>query len=430
MNGPSQIPSADPAATVEADRTGGASKAASFTMQIDPPNTAKSLHLLAKSAEKRTGRPAAEMLVEAMSLLVAPLKLGPDEYFDLGLYDPRFTKEERKRFIGYRKIRKITNPVNQIVDRSSRVIDDKLSCAAVLSGFGLGVTETQALAARPGAWPMPVLPSADALAEFLRRDARYPLFGKPKRASQSVGAASIDRYDAERDRLVHHDGAECSVEEFAALVFEHYHSEGYLLQSRVRPNEDYAQLVGPDVGSFRILTLHRGRDVDVHYAVWKVPKPGAIADNYWRRGTMLVSVDPKTGVAERCVQGLGVEMAEIDTHPGTGRRIVGETLPHWDAIIDHVKRAGAIFMDVPMIGWDITMSADGPVFFEGNGMPHHHLYQTASGRGLYTPEFAAYLKETRERLSQAQKNALTSAKAIQKKWFRKHLSGLLRGRLD
>ena len=45
-------------------------------------------------------------------------------------------------------------------------------------------------------------------------------------------------------------------------------------------------------------------------------------------------------------------------------------------------RAHRHFADHALIGWDIGLSADGPVLIEGNWNPGYNVLQLVSGRGI------------------------------------------------
>lgn len=157
--------------------------------------------------------------MEATSLSLGRAKLRPEEYFDFGLFDPSLTKNDRERFAGTRRCAVVNDSVNQLLGAPPRTQDDKLQLSALVRGFGLGGVETQAMIGAKAASPLPMLTSPGEASAFLRKGARYPLFGKPIDASLSIGAASLDGYDPASDRLKHHSGAETTVDTFVEEVF-------------------------------------------------------------------------------------------------------------------------------------------------------------------------------------------------------------------
>ena len=59
----------------------------------------------------------------------------------------------------------------------------------------------------------------------------------------------------------------------------------------------------------------------------------------------------------------------IDRHPDTGELIVGTRVPYWDEVVSLCLRAHNEFPPLAVIGWDVAVTRDGPMFVEGNPMP-------------------------------------------------------------
>ena len=71
-----------------------------------------------------------------------------------------------------------------------------------------------------------------------------------------------------------------------------------------------------------------------------------------------------------------VSDGEFDSHPATGAVMTGVVLPHWRAALDLALRAHRSFRQVPFVGWEIGLSAAGPVLMEAHtnwGVFHHAL---------------------------------------------------------
>lgn len=402
---------------------------ATSLLQTDVPNAPTGLLATAKRLERLQGRPAAEMLLEAVKLSYGPSKLRPNEYFELGLFDAAYSAEERARFIGLKRGAAINKALNGVFEWGPFTLDNKIWLAALLKGAGLGGVETQAMILGDHVSHPPTLPDRAATAAFLRETARYPLFGKPFRGSLSIGAASLDAYLPERDILKHHSGEETSVDAFVDAVFGGFARSGYLFQTRLAPHPALEPIAGPAVGCLRILTLHRGDHIEVAYAVWKAPALRATADNFWRPGNMIVDVDVDTGVARRCQRASGAQAETLQNHPGTGAAIAGATLPIWSDACETARRAAELFPLTPIIGWDMALTPDGPVIIEANTNPHHTLHQMAARRGFLTPALEAYVVETRARLLE-RKQGGARASGPGRRHKLNYLKGLVWGQAD
>ena len=66
------------------------------------------------------------------------------------------------------------------------------------------------------------------------------------------------------------------------------------------------------------------------------------------------------------------------THPVTGVPFPGLQLPFWEETIDMMRRAVPLASKISNIGWDVTMTADGPLIIEANTIPG---FNTAQYRG-------------------------------------------------
>ena len=69
---------------------------------------------------------------------------------------------------------------------------------------------------------------------------------------------------------------------------------------------------------------------------------------------------------------------DYHAHPVTGVDFPGLQLPFWDETIDMMRRAVPLASKISNIGWDVTMTADGPLIIEANTIPG---FNTAQYRG-------------------------------------------------
>ena len=71
-------------------------------------------------------------------------------------------------------------------------------------------------------------------------------------------------------------------------------------------------------------------------------------------------------------------------HPVTGVAFPGLQLPFWDETIDMMRRAVPLASKISNIGWDVTMTADGPLIIEANTNPASTPRSTAATLGSRT----------------------------------------------
>jgi hypothetical protein len=315
-------------------------------------------------------------------------RVRPAEYYAAGLFHPGYDSAARREFVGTLGNLALNNSLSSPARKTSQhVLYNKLLFGALLAGFGLRTPETQAVFARKRRFgALPVLRSAAEIEAFLRRDARFPIFAKPMSSSLSVGSALILGLAPEPDALCLADGRRIGLPAFAEEVARTYPS-GFLFQTRIAPHPTLAEVAGEALGTVRVVTV-RGEDGPAPlYAVWKLPARAAMSDSSWQDGNMQALVDLASGRVLRCVRGSALDLESVEVHPDSGRTLVGLQMPHWPEVISAAVAAHTLFPDHGVLGWDIGITAEGPVILEANDNPFHMLYQRASGRGILNAEF-------------------------------------------
>lgn len=88
-------------------------------------------------------------------------------------------------------------------------------------------------------------------------------------------------------------------------------------------------------------------------------------------------IDIRTGevITDAIDQNNFVEYAE---HPVTGVRFKGLKMPYWEETIEMMRRAVPLAKKISNIGWDIAVTANGPLIIEANTIPG---FNTAQYRG-------------------------------------------------
>lgn len=328
---------------------------------------------------------------QILSMLMKRMGMHTSEYYDFELYHPRYSPEARAQFrgvVGSRKLNIRLSPKG-LRDHFG-LMNDKALFPVLLSGLGVRSTETQAVVdVSRTLGQLPVLDDLAAIRRFLKREARYPLFAKPAFGSLSVGSALIEGMAEDGETLRFGNGKTVSLDSFAKEILKSHGWRGFLFQSAVRQHPALTAITGPALGTVRVVTVTedatRPRAL---YALWKIPSPNAMSDNFWQTGSMLANVDLATGEVLGCRCGTGPDTVQVESHPVSGKPVTGILVPFWSELKALAEQAHAIFPNAGVIGWDIGMSEDGPVIVEGNNMPHHTLYQLATGEGIMNPRFA------------------------------------------
>ncbi len=348
-------------------------------------------------------KPYQQVLMEIARTSFGPGKLSLGDYFAFRLFDDQMLAgADKSHFVGLDASRRIWLTANFDSDWWG-VMGNKLAVTTLLGGYGYPVIPTTALYSET--LPIrnaPRIASAGALAAFLRDARHFPLFGKPMDSLRSLGSASFDRYEPDSDELVSPMGSRVKVETFAADVATLY-AAGYMLQPRANPHADIKTIVGDRLATVRMLTTRTSAHTKVHRAVWKIPAGTNVADNFWRGGNLLATLDIETGRVLRVVRGVGLAQEPVTHHPDSGAELVGFTIPLWREMKDLVCEAAGMLGGIRLIGWDVAPTDKGPVIVEPNYTPDFDMVQMADRRGILDAEFNAFLADCKEGARQAKR---------------------------
>ncbi|WP_040195742.1 sugar-transfer associated ATP-grasp domain-containing protein [Candidatus Soleaferrea massiliensis] len=84
-----------------------------------------------------------------------------------------------------------------------------------------------------------------------------------------------------------------------------------------------------------------------------------------------------------------------ETHTYTGTQLVGFEVPFYAEAIDMVKEAALLVPEIGYVGWDVAITAKGPVLVEGNTIPSYDMcqnyYHLDDRKVGYAPKFEEVL---------------------------------------
>ncbi len=135
----------------------------------------------------------------------------------------------------------------------------------------------------------------------------------------------------------------------------------FLLEEYVVQHPKMASLNSSSVNTLRIVTFERDRTVHVLARVLKIGAGGDV-DNF-SAGGMYTMLDAD-GVA--LYPAFDEHDAIHRVHPISGTSIVGFQVPRFGEVINLVSEVALELADVPYIGWDVAVTANGPLVIEAN----------------------------------------------------------------
>ncbi len=293
--------------------------------------------------------------------------LPPDAYYHYGLFRRRAVSDGRSLLVEQVKS-KLLGQLNERLDGAD--LDDKLRFFRRCTGRRLPVIPILAVIRDGG-----MVATSGCSEPPLRTD----LFVKPARSSGGSGAESWRFSDVEG---AWHNGRE-RLSESALLA--HFRACGthrvLLVQPRLRNHAALAHLSRGGLCTVRVLT-YRFPDAEplVLNAAVRMPRGRSHVDNV-AAGGIAAAVDVHTG---RLGNAFAKSLAagEVSRHPDTGAPIAGSVVPCWREVMDLCVRAHGEFRQHAFLGWDVAVTAEGPVIVEGNTNTCAWLAQVPQGQYL------------------------------------------------
>lgn len=344
-------------------------------------------------------RKVSAMRLGLEALLMSRGRSGLDgkDYFLHGAWQPGLTWAERRAFIGYAANRALNEALNPVPTPETRaLIEDKLATERRFIAAGLPVVPVKAVAAAkdPGSglrW----LDGPEAMLAFLRDPDALPCFGKPVSSSIGIGAVRVESRTPD-GMLRLGDGRVVAAEDLVQEIWADW-SEGYIFAEIARPHPGMARLIGPVIGTLRVVTVDAGQGPEVLYAVQKCPAKDATVDSAAGPLGSFAAIDLGTGCILREQDRRSLGGVDLAANAVTGVALKGQPVPDLADGLTMARAAHACLGDHGILGMDILLSDRGPMVNEANSNPHHSLYQTGFARGFLNPELLPQLTAVRAR---------------------------------
>jgi hypothetical protein len=189
------------------------------------------------------------------------------------------------------------------------------------------------------------------------------------------------------------DGQLLSPTALAERLHQRSYAGGLIVQPCLRNDDSLAALSCGALATIRILTCQNedGRPEVIGAALRMSIDPASVVDNLHQGGITAV-VDVETGRLGAATNlGKDARVGWHNFHPVTGTAIAGRVLDCWTQVRALAVRAQEVFADRLFVGWDITMTPDGPVIVEGNSAPGLDIFQRPARSGMGNGRFAELL---------------------------------------
>jgi hypothetical protein len=154
--------------------------------------------------------------------------------------------------------------------------------------------------------------------------------------------------------------------------------DDFLVQPRLANHPALDDISNGALATVRLLTCRNEQgQAEATNAAFRMAIGNSVVDNF-HQGGLATAVDLQTGVIGMASDiGIRPDVGWRDTHPVSGSRFAGRTLPHWPEVVALAVRAHEAFPKRVVVGWDVAMLADGAMIIEGNGKPDLDIHQRA-----------------------------------------------------
>ncbi len=290
-----------------------------------------------------------------------------DEAFTLGLLDPDLGADRLDDQVSKRRLVREQARLNP--NEIWYLTEDKGVFYRHAEALGLPVPRLYAILCESGpAWTHTgeILTSPDDWGRFLETGAPEEFVVKPARGYYGLGVRLVTRRG---DRLEIAGRGPVGAAELCRELVADRQFHIFVVQERLRDHPDLPG-DGRALQTLRIVTLV-GRDsrVRILNAQFRLVMGDNVVDNFHNgaTGNVIAVVDLADGTLGEILRTDERRVMRLDP-PGSlpGTAPAGTRLPMWEEIQALVTDAARHFMPMRSIGWDVAITADGPVIVEAN----------------------------------------------------------------
>ena len=294
-----------------------------------------------KELSKTNGKSPIFMFIDtAVSTLV--LGSGLQDYLNYKFYEKSF--KERKEYISIGYMAKAYETLAPI--KYSEFISNKANFHKNYSKF----VKRECISAED---------SFEKFEEFLKNN-KYFVY-KPLRglAGANVKKMCADEIESKED------------------LYQEIKEEKCLIEQLIIQDETWGSLSPNSINTIRIVTTAVGEDIKIIFAGARIGSGKTIADNF-HQGGQGVLVDIEKGT----LTGNGIDKLLNESQNSiTGIKFDGFRIPYWNEIKEMVIEAAKVNPNIHIVGWDVSISKDGPLIIEGNRGPGFDLVQVLMKKG-------------------------------------------------
>lgn len=195
-------------------------------------------------------------------------------------------------------------------------------------------------------------------------------------------------------------GNEFTPEDLSERLTNESIKSGIILQDVIKNHSSWAGFTSGALATCRIVTAKLPDDGNVItlFAALRIPVGDAYIDNF-SKGGFYSGIDLETGTLS-AASGLKDVNGRFDftRHPDTGQKIECEILPFWEEILAFTMQTHSKFSTI-FVGWDISMTQEGPTVVEGNIGWASRSYECPNLEPLRDTEYPILYEKWMEKIS-------------------------------
>lgn len=298
----------------------------------------KNMLATVKKIHKKTGRSRIYLFFD---MIVCGFKYGAG-YMDYMLCEfYNLNKAQRSTYV----TRGVNNRLVSMLNNSEyyHYVDDKIEFNTVFSKFIVRD------------WLNLDTADLEAFKAFMEK--HETIISKPARAACGTGIEKLNKSDF------------ASVEEMFDYLKK---SSANLIEECIVQHDDISAIYPHSVNTYRIVTVYTEGQSNLIYAFIRIGNGGKFVDNI-NAGGMAAPIDIETGIIQ--YSAFDKDSNYYDTHPMTGCKIAGYQLPYWKESVEMCIEAAKVIPQLGYVGWDISVTKNGPQLIEGNQFPGHDILQ-------------------------------------------------------
>lgn len=317
-------------------------------------------------------------------------RMEPEEYYEYKLYNPELSWDDKKSYLTRSQYYLIESAVNP---RAEVGILNKFAFHQYARQFDLPTPEMYGLFEPNMGFSADGsdLKTSNDLKALLTHPGVSDFVIKPTSTGKGVGVMVCKLND---DKTVHIFGeGDFSFDDLHKRLSQSHctgranASDIFIIEKRVKQHkflDNYSKLC---TQGLRIAVFFTSRgNVQILYTILKIASKDKYVDNVGSTGmNATVSEEGMLGPGKQLVPD-GVIVHE--KHPVTGHPIAGEKMPYFAEAKALVVKAQSLLPFVRMVGWDVAITDDGPLLFEGNYGSPFYARQLTFDKGILRGEFA------------------------------------------